>query len=783
MKNKILSALLIYLTLVPRPALAALSEPDKAQIPIKEILVNGGAENGKAGWVTYDDSAAAPVDGLGGTVTTTWAASTSSPLAGNAMFVLTKDAANRQGEGVCRAVTVPVAYRGQALQLSFKYSQASGTYATGDLAVFFIQDPSGTPVVQTPYPYQLGVSGSGVSTPFSTLVPTVSSTGSYAVCIHVASTSASAYAFNFDEISLSPNLSATGAIVTDWQTYTPTLSWVSNVSTNTAKWRQVGDSAEVEGLVVLNGAPTSATFTTSPPAACTIDTAKMTASSAGSTSLGIASGDDSGNVHVGVVSYGGTTTTIRVYGDDGTSTWTQAVPFTWGSGDELKIKYTVPCVGWTSGVNLGSSVRNAPTVQRLTSGTAQTYTLPAGVKYLLVKMIGGGGGGGGSGTTNGTAAGDGVDTTFGTSLLTAKGGSKGARDSNGGAGGVAGTVAAPASTIFNIVGGRGGGTGDQATSPVTGIGGGMGGGGFFGGNGGGGTTGGGGSGVGTDAATNSGGGGGGAAGARITNVTGGSGGGSGNYVQALIENPAPTYTYTVGGGGVGQLAGTSGNAGGAGGSGVIVVEEYYLNAGSVTGGNVTTPYSGTTFINATVSKSSSYTATSSDETIIFTADATLSLPAAANVPGKKYHVMSSGAGTNVTVDPNGSETACAQTTIMVNGTGDSIEIQSDGANWQGLGGSCYLIRSAGIGSTGTTSQEIAEWVSGDASVASAVYTITIDTGVFSSTPSCQVADFGETTNFNVNVTSATATQVVARTFDTANAATASAFRITCQGAR
>jgi len=62
----------------------------------------------------------------------------------------------------------------------------------------------------------------------------------------------------------------------------------------------------------------------------------------------------------------------------------------------------------------------APSVQKFTSGSG-TYTTPAGVKRIRVRMVGGGGGGAGGGSTYG-AGGNGGDTTFGSSLLVAGGG-------------------------------------------------------------------------------------------------------------------------------------------------------------------------------------------------------------------------------------------------------------------------------------------------------------------------------------------------------------------------
>ena len=61
------------------------------------------------------------------------------------------------------------------------------------------------------------------------------------------------------------------------------------------------------------------------------------------------------------------------------------------------------------------------------------------------------------------------------------------------------------------------------------------------------------------------------------NAAGNSGGGAGagEYVELIINNPAATYTYTIGAGGTAGTAGSSGGAGNAGGTGVIIVDEFY----------------------------------------------------------------------------------------------------------------------------------------------------------------------------------------------------------------
>ncbi len=211
----------------------------------------------------------------------------------------------------------------------------------------------------------------------------------------------------------------------------------------------------------------------------------------------------------------------------------------------------------------------SPTVQRFTSSSG-TYTTPADVKFLLIKLVAGGGGGSGSGTGGAPTGGTGGTTTFGTSLLTATGGVGGQINGPGGFGGTV-TVNSPALARVSITGGIG--QGPVSGDAVSNLGGG-GGNSAFGGAGQNpnGTNG----GIGSAGATNTGGGGGGGSTTGATYQCG-AGGGAGGYIEALILNPSATYAYAVGAAGTGGTGGTGASAlnGGAGGSGVIVVEEYY----------------------------------------------------------------------------------------------------------------------------------------------------------------------------------------------------------------
>lgn len=218
-------------------------------------------------------------------------------------------------------------------------------------------------------------------------------------------------------------------------------------------------------------------------------------------------------------------------------------------------------LGTPSGANFAAALTSVTRTRQVFTSGSGTYTTPANVKYIVVRMVGAGGGGGGGGTGAPTDGGAGGNTTF--STFTAGGGA-GGKAMGLGAGATAGGTATGGT--INI---PGQGTGSQTTLTYPD---GTGGGGsaFFGGGGYGST-----SGVNASpGATNSGGGGGGggsSAGAR-TNGTGGGGGGS---VEGMIVPAAASYSYAVGAGGTAGSPGTNGVTGQAGAAGIIIVDEFY----------------------------------------------------------------------------------------------------------------------------------------------------------------------------------------------------------------
>lgn len=152
------------------------------------------------------------------------------------------------------------------------------------------------------------------------------------------------------------------------------------------------------------------------------------------------------------------------------------------------------------------------------------------------------------------------------------------------------------------------------------------------------------------------------------------------------------------------------------------------------GGQVTT-------INTVVSKTTTYTATANDETILMSASGgawTLALPPAASVRGKKYYLAINAASANaVTINPDGTETICGRSTVAMLGNGDQMVIQSDGSNWVGLNNSCERRERARVvcnTPSSSISQQSTNWISTIGTISSGKCNLTFPSGICSTNP-------------------------------------------------
>ncbi len=328
-------------------------------------IENTGAEEDVADWSTYADAAGVlPVDGTGGSPNVTWTRTTSSPLRGDGSFLLTKDAANRQGEGSSYVFSIDDADKAKIQSISFDYEIPSGTYVTGDLTCY-IYDVTNSTLIQ-PAGYQ--IQNVGIESKHIATFQTASNSTSYRLIFHVASTSASAYTVKIDNVIVGPQVVQYGAPITDWITYTPTLSGSSSnptkgtTTTDRAQWRRVGSDMEImwEYVQTVAGADGSGDYFFSIPSGYTIDTTKINAAYAhpqglcGDFNIKVAGGYYHGNALVKSNStiYASYTRSGDASGT--IATWSSASSGMGNNEHHFTFNVKVPITGWSSNVQMSN---------------------------------------------------------------------------------------------------------------------------------------------------------------------------------------------------------------------------------------------------------------------------------------------------------------------------------------------------------------------------------------------------------------------------------------------
>jgi hypothetical protein len=224
-------------------------------------ITNPGAEVDVVGWAAYADAAqSTPVDGTGGSPTVTITRTTSSPLRGSGSFLITKDAANRQGQGVSFDLTLDSADTTKVMSISMDYTIASGTYSPGTSTtdsdvVCYIYDVTNSALIQ-PTPFKLDGAVVGQSYTFRATFQATTST-SYRLIFHCATTSASAYTIKYDNVVVGPQVSSFAASNNDWVSYTPSTQGFGTPTSANYFWRRDGDSAQF--MISFTSGTTTAT--------------------------------------------------------------------------------------------------------------------------------------------------------------------------------------------------------------------------------------------------------------------------------------------------------------------------------------------------------------------------------------------------------------------------------------------------------------------------------------------------------------------------------------------
>lgn len=218
-----------------------------------EYITNGTFEDNSTGWSTYADAAAtSPVDCTGGSPNVTVARTTTAGefLKGTASLEMVKGAANRQGEGFSYDFSIDYQdYNNlRPVYLSFDY-KATANYASSDVKVFVYDKDAATLLGVQDIANLSGalVASTGGNKWTGVFYPTTATSNDYRLCVHVSSTNANAYDFHLDSVHAGPSPEVPGALITEWQSYTPTTNGLGTIASVETKWRRVGDSIEIAG--------------------------------------------------------------------------------------------------------------------------------------------------------------------------------------------------------------------------------------------------------------------------------------------------------------------------------------------------------------------------------------------------------------------------------------------------------------------------------------------------------------------------------------------------------
>lgn len=335
-------------------------------------ITNGQANSDTTGWATYADAAGVtPVDGTGGAPSSTFTRSTSAPLRGLGSFLWTKSAANRQGEGFSYAFSIADEDKGKVLQGVLNYAIASGTYADDDMTIW-IYDVTNAVLIQ-PAPYkiknQLLVSE---RMPFE--FQTSSSSNSYRLIVHTASTSASAYTLKFDGISVGPTAKLYGSPVTDPVAYAATLTNFGDATQSLFWWRE-GAQFVLKGTITIGASVPTGALAMSLPVTLSKVTGENYAIGEVSIYIAATNGIEKGTV------YYASTTTASFYGDDAVGPWNATTPRTFAVGDILSVNIKATASGWSSSVIMSNDAATNVVAASYSTLSSTSYTTPNALTY------------------------------------------------------------------------------------------------------------------------------------------------------------------------------------------------------------------------------------------------------------------------------------------------------------------------------------------------------------------------------------------------------------------
>lgn len=368
----------------------------------KNYIINKDAEVDTTGWATYADAAAnRPVDGTGGAPSSTWTRTTSSPLRETASFLWTRTAANRQGEGVSYDFTIDSTDQTRPIQIAFDYKIVSGTFfaadgitaplndgttsqnaGMSDLEVF-IYDVTNSVLI--PVSPQVLTSTSTTSAFFKGIFQTPSNSTSYRLILHTARSTAVAFTAQFDNFYVGPQILVQGAPVTDFASYSPTITGAGTPTNVNLLWRRVGDSYQIQGTFTT-GTTTGVLASVSLPNSATLATQTITNTTANAGPMVGVYANEPTKQAGSIVTATGTSSSVVYFsnGWGGTQPTLTAANANscWSSNTVVSVNFTVQIAGLSSTVQMSNDTDTRVVAAKYSA--SGTTNLTSGAQVVIV---------------------------------------------------------------------------------------------------------------------------------------------------------------------------------------------------------------------------------------------------------------------------------------------------------------------------------------------------------------------------------------------------------------
>lgn len=235
--------------------------------------IDGGLVNGLPA-----PAATLTIGGASGTLSLT--TDTVTPIRGASTLSLVSSGATTAGNAlISDNFVIDPADRAKVLTYKFYFQVASGASngnfsgtSANSFAVAFYDTLNGVYLPVCGAFAMTQNSGVGIATG---TVQMGASTGTGRFIIYNSAASAGAITVNFDDISVSPQVSPVGPTMTQWENYTPTVVGMGTVSITESQWKRVGDSLYIRGKLTT-GTTTATTASITLPAGLVIDPLRVT---------------------------------------------------------------------------------------------------------------------------------------------------------------------------------------------------------------------------------------------------------------------------------------------------------------------------------------------------------------------------------------------------------------------------------------------------------------------------------------------------------------------------